>query len=109
MPQFNDDVFFSSISELNARIKGKEFSVKELTQAFCDRLEMLGPKYNALALSLRDSAVNKAKDVDDDIGRERLRGPMQGIPFAVKDLLSVAGKPTTWGAKPYAKQVFDFD
>ena len=109
MPEFNDDIFFSSISELNARIKAKEFSVRELTRAFCDRLEKLGPKYNALALSLRESAMRKAKDVDDDIGRQRFRGALQGIPYAAKDLLSVAGKPTTWGAKPYAKQVFDVD
>src|SRR5262249_49090350 len=33
----------------------------------------------------------------------------QGIPYAVKDLLAVKGHPTTWGAKPYASQVFDYD
>ena len=36
-----------------------------------------------------------------------MRSPIQGIPFAVKDLLSYAGQPTTWGARPYAGQVFD--
>ncbi len=38
--------------------------------------------------------------------RERYRTPLQGIPFGAKDLLSVAGQVTTWGAKPYATQVF---
>jgi Asp-tRNA(Asn)/Glu-tRNA(Gln) amidotransferase A subunit family amidase len=38
-----------------------------------------------------------------------LRGMLQGIPYGVKDLLSFAGQPTTWGAKPYAAQVFDYD
>lgn len=109
MAQFSDDIFFSGISDLNARLKAKEFSARELTGAFCDRLEKLGPKYNALALSLRESAMRKAADVDDDLKRERFRGRLQGIPFAVKDLISVAGKPTTWGAKPYANQVFDYD
>ncbi|MCW5976949.1 MAG: amidase [Bryobacteraceae bacterium] len=109
MAQFGEDIFFSTIAELNARLKKREFSARELAAAFCDRLEKTGPKYNALALSLRDLAMRKAADVDDDLRRERFRGPLQGIPFAVKDLLTVAGKPTTWGAEPYAGQVFDYD
>ena len=59
-----DDVFFASISELTARLRAKEFSAVELTRAFCDRLERVGPRYNALALSLREQAIRKAKDVD---------------------------------------------
>jgi aspartyl-tRNA(Asn)/glutamyl-tRNA(Gln) amidotransferase subunit A len=109
MPDFNDDVFFSTITELNAALKARKFSAVELARAFGDRLERLGPRYNALALSLRQQAIKKAKDVDDDLKRERYRGPLQGVPFAVKDLLSVARQPTTWGAKPYAAQVFDYD
>jgi aspartyl-tRNA(Asn)/glutamyl-tRNA(Gln) amidotransferase subunit A len=103
------DVFSSTAADLNRRLKAKEFSAVELTRAFCDRLEQLGPKYNALALSLRKDALSKAKDVDGDIKRERFRGPLQGVPFGVKDLLSVAKYPTTWGAKPYAGQVFKED
>jgi aspartyl-tRNA(Asn)/glutamyl-tRNA(Gln) amidotransferase subunit A len=106
---FTDDVFFASIGELSSRLRAKQFSATELTRAFCDRLEKLGPRYNALALSLRDLAIRKAKDVDDDLKRERYRSPVQGIPYAAKDLLSVAGQVTTWGAKPYAAQMFDFD
>ena len=109
MPDFNDDIFFSTIAELNAKLKAKEFSAKELTRTFCDRLEEYGPAYKALWLSLRNSALKKAGEADGDIKRERFRGPLQGIPFGVKDLLSVAGYPTTWGAPPYAHQVFDYD
>jgi aspartyl-tRNA(Asn)/glutamyl-tRNA(Gln) amidotransferase subunit A len=103
------DIFFATASELNRRLKAREFSAVELTRAFCDRLEQIGPRYNALALSMREEAVKKAKDVDGDLKRERFRGPLQGVPFAVKDLLAVAKHPTTWGAKPYAGQVFDTD
>jgi aspartyl-tRNA(Asn)/glutamyl-tRNA(Gln) amidotransferase subunit A len=109
MPAIDDEVFFASAAEINRRLRAKEFSATELTRAFCDRLERLGPRYNALALSLRIPAMRQARDVDDDIGRERFRGPLQGVPFAAKDLLSVAGQITTWGAKPYAAQVFDYD
>lgn len=103
------DVFFSTITEINAKLRAKEFSCVELTRAFCDRLQKLGPRYNALALSLEKDAVKQARDVDDELHRDRTRGPLQGIPFGAKDLLAVKGKPTTWGAKPFANQVFDED
>lgn len=109
MPIAGQDIFFATASELNRRLKAREFSAVELTRAFCDRFEQLGPRYNAVTLTLREDAVRKAKEVDGELKRERFRGPLQGVPFAVKDLLAVAKHPTTWGAKPYAGQVFDTD
>jgi aspartyl-tRNA(Asn)/glutamyl-tRNA(Gln) amidotransferase subunit A len=109
MPAPANDVFFATIPELNARLVKKEFSAEELARVFAERLEQLGPRYNALALSLKSQALRQAHVVDKDFKNDRLRGPLQGIPYAVKDLLSYAGLPTTWGAKPYATQVFDFN
>jgi aspartyl-tRNA(Asn)/glutamyl-tRNA(Gln) amidotransferase subunit A len=109
MADLGDEVYFASITELNNRLRAKEFTATELARAFCDRLEKLGPRYNALALSLREPAMRKAADVQDEMKRERFRGPLQGIPYGAKDLLSVAGEITSWGAKPYAAQVFDYD
>src|SRR6476660_8735175 len=109
MADLGDDVYFASITELNKRLHAKEFTATELARAFCDRLEKLGPRYNALALSLREPTMRKAADVQDDMKRERFRGPLQGIPYGAKDLLSVSGQITSWGAKPYAAQVFDYD
>ena len=108
MPSIPDDIFFSSISEINQKLKTRQFSAVELTRASMDRLQALGPRYNALALPLRQEALRQAKDIDDDIKRQRFRGPLQGIPFGAKDLLSLAKHPTTWGAKPYSGQVFDY-
>jgi aspartyl-tRNA(Asn)/glutamyl-tRNA(Gln) amidotransferase subunit A len=109
MPAIGDDVFFATIPELNARLKSKEFSAEDLARAFAARLQQFGPRYNALALPLPLEALRKAREVDKDLKRERFRGPLQGIPYGVKDLLSYAGQPTTWGAKPYAGQVFDYN
>ncbi|MGD1073619.1 MAG: amidase [Bryobacteraceae bacterium] len=102
-----EDDFFSSIADLNARLKKREFTAVELVRGFAERLEKDGPRYNALALPLTEYAVKRAKEVDDELKRQRFRGPLQGIPFGAKDLLSFAGHVTTWGAKPYATQVFD--
>ena len=100
-----NDVFFASAVELNQRLLAKEFSAVELTKAFCDRLETSGPTYNALAHSLRKKALAKAKQTDRDLKVDRRRGPLHGVPFAVIDLLDVAGAPCTWGAKPMAAQI----
>src|SRR6185295_11289926 len=109
MADFSDDIFFAPISELSKKLQAKEFSAVELTRAFCDRLEKLGPRYNALVLSLREQAIRNARDVDADLKIDRRRGPLQGIPYGVKDLLAVKGHPTTWGAQPFAGQVFKED
>jgi len=104
-----NDVFFAGIGELSTRLRAKEFSAVELTKAFCDRLEKIGAAHNALALSLRRSAIKKAKDVDDDLKRDRTRGPLQGVPYGVKDLLAVKNQPTEWGSRAFAGQKFDED
>ncbi|HEY7337878.1 MAG TPA: amidase [Bryobacteraceae bacterium] len=104
-----NEAFYASIGEIGAGLRSKQFSAVELTRAFCDRLERLGPRYNALALSMRAEALRQAQDVDGDLKIGRTRGPLQGIPYAVKDLLAVKGGPTTWGARPFAGQVFQED
>ena len=74
-----EDVFFASITEINARLKKKEFSAVELVRAFTERLEKTGPRYNALALPLTEIALRRAKTVDDDLKHERYRGPLQAL------------------------------
>lgn len=102
-----EDIFFASAADLNAGWKKGDYSCEELTKAYLNRLEKQGPEYNALALSFRKNALKKAKDVDGDRKIERFRGRLQGVPFGAKDLLAWPKYPTTWGAKPYANQVFD--
>ena len=102
---------FATIAELSAALRKRDISSLELTRFFAKRLDAIGPQYNALAFSFSKEKATRsaAKDVDDDLKHERVRGDLQGIPYGVKDLISVAKFPTTWGAKPYADQVFDYD
>ncbi|MGA8027562.1 MAG: amidase [Bryobacteraceae bacterium] len=100
---------FAGIAELNTALRNREISCSELIKFFCKRLDTLGPEYNALACSLTKQAHKAAKDLDDEFKRERFRGPLQAVPYAVKDLIAVAKYPTTWGAKPFADQVFDYN
>jgi aspartyl-tRNA(Asn)/glutamyl-tRNA(Gln) amidotransferase subunit A len=108
MAETDNDIFFASIAQLGEKLKAREVSAVELVKGFAARLEKLGPRYNALALPLTEQAIRRARDVDQEIKRDRWRSPLQGIPFGAKDLLAYAGQPTTWGARPYAAQVFDY-
>jgi len=109
MASIGIDDFFATLSQLNAALKNGKFSAVDLVRAFSERLHQLGPRYNALALRLPQEALRWAQGVDKDLKAQRYRGLLQGIPYGVKDLLAFAGQPTTWGAKPYAGQVFDYN
>jgi aspartyl-tRNA(Asn)/glutamyl-tRNA(Gln) amidotransferase subunit A len=109
MKELGSEIFFAGIAELNRMVREKETTAVDLARAFGKRLETIGPRYNALALPLTERALRQAKAVDAEIKRGRLRGPLQGVPYGAKDLLSVAGQITAWGARPYAAQVFDYD
>jgi aspartyl-tRNA(Asn)/glutamyl-tRNA(Gln) amidotransferase subunit A len=104
-----EDISFLPLSELAKRIESKKLSPVEVAQHFLDRSEKLGPRFNAYAQLTPEIALDQARAAEKEIHRGHYRGPLHGIPYAAKDLLAVKGIPTTWGAKPYANQVFDYD
>jgi aspartyl-tRNA(Asn)/glutamyl-tRNA(Gln) amidotransferase subunit A len=104
-----EEIFYLSVSDLAKRIETKKLSPVELTQAYLDRSEKFGPRFNAYARLTPEIALEQAKAAEKEIQHGHYRGPLHGIPYAAKDLLAVKGLPTTWGAKPYANQVFDYD
>jgi aspartyl-tRNA(Asn)/glutamyl-tRNA(Gln) amidotransferase subunit A len=103
------DILYLPVSELSERIQSKALSPVDLTRAYLDRSEKLGPKLNAYACLTPEIALEQAQAAEKEIARGHYRGPLHGIPYAAKDLLAVKGVPTTWGAKPYQNQVFDYD
>lgn len=105
----SESVLYSPISELAKRIQSKQLSPVELTESYLARSEALGPKLNAYARLTPDLALDQAHAAEKDIQRGHYRGPLHGIPYAAKDLLAVKGLPTTWGAKPFADQVFEYN
>src|SRR5712672_1106812 len=104
-----EELAFLPITELSKRVEAKKLSPVDLTQYFLDRSQKLGPRYNAYALLTPEIAMAQAKAAEKEIQRGHYRGPLHGIPYAAKDLLAVKGIPCTWGAKPYATQVFNYD
>jgi aspartyl-tRNA(Asn)/glutamyl-tRNA(Gln) amidotransferase subunit A len=105
----SDEIFYLPVTELAKRIQAQKISPVELTQLYLTRSEKLGPTFNAYARLTPEIAMEQATAAEKEIHRGHYRGPLHGIPYAAKDLLSVSGVPTTWGAKPFATQVFDYD
>lgn len=102
-------VLYESVSALAKKIEAKQISPVELTQSYLERSQNLGPKLNAYARLTPELALEQAQAAEKEIHRGHYRGPLHGIPYAAKDLLAVKGIPTTWGAKPFADQIFDYN
>jgi aspartyl-tRNA(Asn)/glutamyl-tRNA(Gln) amidotransferase subunit A len=100
---------FLPVRELGARLRAKKISPVELTTLCLERLETLGPRYNAVVTIMRETALAEARRAETEITRGRWRGPLHGIPYGVKDLVATKNAPTTWGAAPYKDQQFDYD
>ena len=105
----DEKILFLPVSELAKRIESKQLSPVELTRSYLERSEKLGPRFNAYARLTPEVALAQAEAAEKEIHRGHYRGPLHGMPYAAKDLLSVKNLPTTWGAKPFANQVFDYD
>src|SRR5271169_2115405 len=104
-----EEIFYLSLSELAKRIETKKLSPVDLTQLYLDRSAKFGSRFNAYARLTPEAALDQAKAAEKEIQHGHYRGPLHGIPYAAKDLLAVKGIPTTWGAKPFADQIFDYN
>ena len=103
-------VVFRSVRELGEAVRTRAISPVELTETFLDRLERLGPRFNAVVTITRDRALVEARRAEAEIARGAWRGPLHGVPYGAKDLLATSGGiPTTWGAAPLRTQTFDSD
>ncbi len=105
------ELAFLTASELSRMLRQRKLSSVELTRLCLERLETLGPKYNALAELTPDLALQQARRADRALrrGGRAHESPLLGIPYGAKDLLATKGIPTRWGAPPYREQVFDYD
>jgi aspartyl-tRNA(Asn)/glutamyl-tRNA(Gln) amidotransferase subunit A len=103
------DLTWLTVPELGRLLRARKVSSVELAGHFLDRLERLGPAYNAVVTVLREPAVAEARLRDADLASGKDRGPLHGIPYGAKDLLAVEGAPTTWGAQPYRNQMLKGD
>ena len=94
-----EELAFASMTELAPLIQRKEVSPVEVTQAYLDRIERLNDHYLAYLTVLRDEALAAARATEQEIVGGQYRGPLHGIPIALKDLFAVRGVRLTCGSK----------
>ena len=94
-----------TIVELAPRLRRKEVSPLELTRACLDRIEKLNPTLNAFITVTAESALAEARAAEMEISRGEWRGPLHGIPIALKDLIDTAGTRTTAASALYQDRV----
>lgn len=104
-PSGDDAVAFASVATLAALLRAKKISSVELTELYLARLKKHDPQLFCAITITEELARAQASAADREIARGKWRGPLHGIPWGAKDLISVAGYRTTWGAKPYEQQV----
>jgi aspartyl-tRNA(Asn)/glutamyl-tRNA(Gln) amidotransferase subunit A len=89
------DLHFLTIAEAAERIASRSMSPVELTRAYLDRITALEPQVNAFITLTAEQTIDAARKAEADVNAGRLRGPLQGIPFGLKDLYATAGILTT--------------
>lgn len=104
-----EDVAFESIAQLGARLRARQVTSTELTTMYLARLKRADEKLFCVVTLTEDLALEQAAQADREIRAGKFRGALHGIPYGIKDLFATKGILTTWGAKPYATQVFDYD
>lgn len=108
LPENINDLAFYSIPQLASLIKNRKITSTELTKFYINRLKEYGDTLECVITITEELALKQAQKADKEIAKGIYKGPLQGIPFGVKDLLSVKGYKTTWGAAPYKNQQIDY-
>ena len=105
MTEQTKELYYLTIPEAGQLLRTKQLSPVELTRAFLERIKELDPKLLAYNTLLPDQAMADAQTAETEISRGDYRGPMHGIPIALKDLYDTKGVLTTASSRVMANRV----
>lgn len=108
-PNTDEALAFLPVTHLAHLIQSRQLSSQELTELYLARLARYDAVLHCVASLTPEIARADAKAADAEIAAGRYRGPLHGIPYGLKDLFSVRGTTTGWGASPYRAQRLDVD
>lgn len=106
-PADDETLAFMTVAELASLLKSRQVTSMELTELYLRRLKQYDPVLEAVVTLTEDLAREQAARADAELDAGTWRGPLHGVPYGAKDLLSVKGYKTTWGAMPYRDQIID--
>jgi aspartyl-tRNA(Asn)/glutamyl-tRNA(Gln) amidotransferase subunit A len=98
---------FASLTELSRRLAAGDTTSHEIVSACLARIDALDGKLHAFIDVYRNDALAMARAADRDRGAGRARGPLHGLPVALKDLLHLKGRQTTAGSKTWLGRISD--
>jgi len=104
-----EDVAFWPIRNLGELVRTRQVTSLELTEMYLARLHRYNGKLNNVVTFLDDYGRAEAKRADAEIAAGKYKGPLHGIPWGAKDIISVKGFKTTWGSPAFKEQMFDYD
>src|ERR1700742_4938199 len=96
-----NDLHYSELVEIGRLIQKRELSSVAATQSQLDRIAKLDGQLKSYAYVMATSALEQAKAADLEIASGKIRGPLHGVPIAVKDLCWTKDAPTAAGMKIY--------
>ena len=99
------DLHWASVADLSRLIATKEVSPVEVVRAHLDRIAALDTSLRCFITLTADAALEAARTAESELMAGRSRGPLHGVPFALKDLFDTAGVRTTGGSKILADRV----
>jgi aspartyl-tRNA(Asn)/glutamyl-tRNA(Gln) amidotransferase subunit A len=100
-----DELANLDLHEAAALVRQKKVSPVQLTQACLARIEALNPGLNAFITVTAESALAQARQAEAELQRGMWRGPLHGIPVALKDLIDTAGVRTTSGSALFKDRI----
>jgi Asp-tRNA(Asn)/Glu-tRNA(Gln) amidotransferase A subunit family amidase len=103
-PADDNDLAFLSVAELASLLRTRRISAVELTRLYLDRLHKHDATLKCVVSFTDELALRQAEQADREIAAGRYRGPLHGIPWGAKDIISYPGYRTTWGAVPFEQQ-----
>jgi aspartyl-tRNA(Asn)/glutamyl-tRNA(Gln) amidotransferase subunit A len=95
----NAEILFASISEVGTLYRSASVSPVEVTLWTLERIEQLDPRLKAFITVTAESAMAAARKAERELHKSNDRGPLHGIPVAVKDLIDIEGIRTTAGSR----------
>ncbi len=100
---------YLELAEVAALIRNREVSSREVTQAQLDRIAALDGELHSYALVMADAALDQADLADAETAAGHSRGPLHGVPIAIKDLCRIKGFPTGAGMTVHQHVTSDED
>ena len=106
---FMDEMLFTSIESVSQALHDRRVSPLELTESCLDRIAQFDSRIHAFISVDANGALEQARIAEAEIAGSKWRGPLHGVPFAIKDLVDVAGMKTTAASRVFRERIASRD